>query len=110
MLLIRQTPLSSKVPSLFGVLHRAFSRPPSPPHAFASTNVPILDGGVPLEEERFPWYQPELFYPARIGEVLAERYQIVGKLGYGGYSTVWLSRDLKLRFIPSLGALSVPYF
>ncbi|KAJ5697593.1 hypothetical protein N7488_011277 [Penicillium malachiteum] len=28
-----------------------------------------------------------------IGDVLHDRYHIVDKLGYGGYSTVWLSRD-----------------
>lgn len=29
-----------------------------------------------------------------MGEVLADRYQLVGKLGYGAYSTAWLARDL----------------
>lgn len=29
-----------------------------------------------------------------IGDVLNKRYQIVDKLGYGGYSTVWLARDI----------------
>lgn len=29
-----------------------------------------------------------------IGDVLGDRYQIVDKLGYGGYSTVWLARDV----------------
>ncbi|PWY79022.1 hypothetical protein BO83DRAFT_397000 [Aspergillus eucalypticola CBS 122712] len=39
----------------------------------------------PVEEETLPWYSPEIFYPVRV---------VVGKLGYGGYSTIWLSRDL----------------
>src|SRR5690625_4703475 len=30
-----------------------------------------------------------------IGDTLQERYQIVDKLGSGGYSTVWLTRDLQ---------------
>ncbi|KAL3255241.1 hypothetical protein ABHI18_008349 [Aspergillus niger] len=31
-----------------------------------------------------------------IGDVFHSRYTIVDKLGYGGYSTVWLARDTKL--------------
>ncbi|KAI7554690.1 hypothetical protein KC331_g371 [Hortaea werneckii] len=31
----------------------------------------------------------------RIGELLNSRYQIIGKLGYGGHSTAWLCRDLR---------------
>ena len=30
-----------------------------------------------------------------IGELLCERYVVVQKLGWGHFSTVWLSRDLK---------------
>ncbi|KAM5539165.1 hypothetical protein V8D89_007038 [Ganoderma adspersum] len=51
-------------------------RPPSPP------------------QEKFSWYKLEDFYPVQIGEVLHSRYQVVGKLGHGAYSTVWLCRDL----------------
>jgi serine/threonine protein kinase len=32
-----------------------------------------------------------------IGDVLNKRYQIVDKLGYGGYSTVWLARDVQQK-------------
>ncbi|PGH15536.1 CMGC/SRPK protein kinase [Helicocarpus griseus UAMH5409] len=31
-----------------------------------------------------------------IGDILHERYHIVDKLGFGGYSTVWLARDTRL--------------
>ncbi|KAJ8060985.1 hypothetical protein OCU04_010063 [Sclerotinia nivalis] len=31
----------------------------------------------------------------RIGDVLSSRYQVVGKLGFGNSSTVWLARDLQ---------------
>ncbi|KAJ5356372.1 CMGC protein kinase [Penicillium concentricum] len=34
------------------------------------------------------------YYPANIGEILRSKYQIVGKLGFGVTSTVWLARDL----------------
>ncbi|OAG39067.1 hypothetical protein AYO21_06787 [Fonsecaea monophora] len=49
----------------------------------------------PFEEERLPWYNQDQFYPVRIGEVLDSRYKVVGKLGYGAYSTTWLCRNLE---------------
>ncbi|KAG6879435.1 hypothetical protein C0992_002701 [Termitomyces sp. T32_za158] len=48
-----------------------------------------------VEEECFDGYKAGEYYPVRIGEVIASRYQVVGKLGYGRTSTVWLARDLK---------------
>jgi len=34
------------------------------------------------------------FYPLRLGETLDdERFVIIKKLGWGGYSSVWLARD-----------------
>ncbi|KAI1913030.1 hypothetical protein LOZ61_003007 [Ophidiomyces ophidiicola] len=50
---------------------------------------------APLEEEKLPFYEPEQYYPAHIGELFQSRYRIVGKLGYGAYSTAWLCRDLQ---------------
>jgi len=47
-----------------------------------------------MEEENLPDYDPLDFYPVRIGETLASRYKVIGKLGFGNSSTVWLSRDL----------------
>lgn len=73
---------------------RRLLRPPASPIQFPSTGFRALDNSLCIEEERGPWYTSTTFYPAKIGEVLQSRYQIVGKLGYGGYSTVWLCRDL----------------
>ena len=39
-------------------------------------------------------YNPYLFYPARVCDILHGRYLIVAKLGFGISSTVWLCRDL----------------
>ncbi|KAJ8488921.1 hypothetical protein ONZ51_g3246 [Trametes cubensis] len=69
-------------------------RPPLPPRPPSTAKAPIIDPSELVEEERIPWYNPTDFYPVRIGEVFRSRYQVVGKLGYGGYSTVWLCRDL----------------
>ena len=35
-----------------------------------------------------------VFYPICLGEVLDERYLIEHKIGYGGFSTVWMAYDL----------------
>ncbi|CAM1502196.1 Fc.00g041800.m01.CDS01 [Cosmosporella sp. VM-42] len=46
----------------------------------------------PLEEEKCPNYDPKAFYPARIGDILGGKYELVSKLGWGSGSTVWLAR------------------
>ncbi|PYI11409.1 kinase domain-containing protein [Aspergillus sclerotiicarbonarius CBS 121057] len=39
-------------------------------------------------------YCPGGYHPLRVGDELSDgRYQLVDKLGYGGYSTIWLARD-----------------
>jgi hypothetical protein len=38
-------------------------------------------------------YRPRGYHPIAIGDVLVNRYTIVHKLGYGGWSTIWLARD-----------------
>ncbi len=44
-----------------------------------------------LEEENLPGYSAADFYPVRIGEEFNLKYKILGKLGYGSNSTIWLS-------------------
>lgn len=64
------------------------------PWPLSTAVAPVISESKPLEEEKSPYYDPERFYPARLGEVLNNRYQIATKLGYGTGSTVWLARDL----------------
>ncbi|KAL2827862.1 kinase-like protein [Aspergillus pseudoustus] len=40
-----------------------------------------------IEEEALPDYVASIYYPRRIGEVIKERYQVVGKFGFGSTST-----------------------
>ncbi|KGO36046.1 hypothetical protein PEX1_013060 [Penicillium expansum] len=47
--------------------------------------------------ERLEEYQPGGYHPIMIGDVLHGRYRIADKLGFGGYSTVWLARDTYLN-------------
>lgn len=74
--------------------HSIFGRAPSPVRRFSSPGT-LLDPNNKLEEENLRGYSPEHFYPVKIGDVFRSRYQVVGKLGYGGHSTVWLCRDLR---------------
>ncbi|TKA47002.1 hypothetical protein B0A49_13088 [Cryomyces minteri] len=72
-------------------------RAPSPPICFRNTNYEVVGGAQKLEEEAFEDYQTGKYYPVRIGDVLASKHQVVGKLGFGVSSTVWLARDLILH-------------
>ncbi|KAG6834277.1 hypothetical protein H0H93_010730, partial [Arthromyces matolae] len=70
------------------------SRQPWLPRDFSKRHSNLISASEPIEEETIPGYVAERYYPTRIGETLRSRYQIVGKLGYGVTSTVWLARDL----------------
>ncbi|KOC09566.1 hypothetical protein AFLA70_762g000320 [Aspergillus flavus AF70] len=56
---------------------------------------PLLPPNEPVDEERCAGYNSKDFYPAKPGEVLAERYQILVKVGWGTTSTVWFARDMR---------------
>ncbi|GLA99918.1 hypothetical protein AtubIFM57143_008619 [Aspergillus tubingensis] len=62
------------------------SRPPS-------TTAPIPQH-VLVDEELSPGYNPRHYYPAKPGEVLADHYRLLVKIGWGSGSTVWLARDV----------------
>lgn len=68
----------------------------SKPHS-RSTKATRMDHSQRFEEERLPLYHADQFYPVHIGETFISRYKVVGKLGYGAYSTVWLCRDMRSR-------------
>ncbi|KAL5331673.1 hypothetical protein ACEPPN_001208 [Leptodophora sp. 'Broadleaf-Isolate-01'] len=67
------------------------------PLTFPNSNFTQIPLGERIEEELFPDYRASRYYPVIIGQVLKDRYQIVGKLGFGASSTVWLARDLEGR-------------
>lgn len=75
---------------------RGFTRrPASPARQVRSSGFAIIDKAVEIEEERMPHYKTPVYYPARIGDIFHDRYQILSKLGYGANSTVWFCRDLR---------------
>lgn len=47
------------------------------------------------EEEGKAAYRPGGFHPVYIGDIFNDRYEVLNKIGYGGYSTVWLVKDLQ---------------
>ncbi|KAG5969433.1 hypothetical protein E4U56_008335 [Claviceps arundinis] len=67
------------------------------PLAFPSKGFPVIPTDEKIEEETLPNYVASRFYPVKIGEIFRARYQVVGKLGYGVTSTVWLARDFDER-------------
>ena len=60
-----------------------------------SSHFERIDTSYLVEEETVSGYSPKQYYPAKLGEVLHERYKTIGKLGFGSASTVWLCRDLQ---------------
>jgi hypothetical protein len=70
-------------------------RAASPPLCFSNDDFKTVPASEVLEEEWFEKFKKRQYYPANIGEVFNSRYQIIGKLGLGSTSTVWLARDLQ---------------
>ena len=59
-----------------------------------------------FKEENILDYQPGGYHPVVLGDTLKDgRYKIYHKLGYGGFSTVWVARDT-MYVVPS--AISSP--
>jgi serine/threonine-protein kinase SRPK3 len=60
----------------------------------ATSNAASMDPRQLFEEECLPHYNHNQFYPVRVGQYLSSRYKVMGKLGYGSDSTVWLCRNI----------------
>lgn len=57
--------------------------------------------------ENLEEYRPGGYHPAVIGDTFcSDRYTIVHKLGFGGYSTIWLARDRQYSRYVSLKILA----
>lgn len=80
--------------NFFGQLFKGLVREPDlQPVSFSNPNFTTLPSDVKVEEEAYDDSSKGKYYPARIGEIIVNKYQIVGKLGYGLESTVWLAND-----------------
>lgn len=65
------------------------------PLNFSNPNFVQIPTSQKIEEETIPDYVASRYYPTRIGEIFRDRYQVVGKLGFGASSTAWLARDMR---------------
>jgi hypothetical protein len=74
------------------------------PFANSSPVSIIMDGihgiyknaHIIYEEERFLEYTTGGFHPVALGDTFKDgRYIVRHKLGHGGFSTVWLARDIQ---------------
>ncbi|KAM0664877.1 hypothetical protein MY8738_008261 [Beauveria namnaoensis] len=68
---------------------------PLQPLRFPTTGFDIIPDLALLEEEQLDEFKEDKYFPVQIGHVYASKYQVLGKLGFGSTSTVWLARDLE---------------
>ncbi|KAF2719936.1 kinase-like protein [Polychaeton citri CBS 116435] len=64
------------------------------PLVFLKEGTVSIPASEKIEEEAILGYVATHYYPVRIGQIFQNRYQVVGKLGFGITSTVCLARDL----------------
>lgn len=60
-------------------------------------NDSFFDDKDSSEDEGMPDYKIGGYHPVHVGEILMDRYVIIQKLGWGHFSTVWLTKDLKFN-------------
>lgn len=53
-----------------------------------------------IDAEPLQRYKPGGYHPTHLGDSLKSgRYQILHKIGWGGYATVWLAKDHRFDFV-----------
>lgn len=65
-----------------------------------------------VDEEVCPEYKCATFYPANPGEILAKKFQLLVKIGWGSQSTVWLARNISrypTTFVAALACFTLIY-
>lgn len=77
-------------------LRSLFRRSLKFPVSFPTAGWETIPDDETIEEEQIEEFlQQNGYLPVDIGDILLSRYQVVGKLGWGITSTVWLARDLE---------------
>ncbi|XP_041944511.1 SRSF protein kinase 2-like [Alosa sapidissima] len=76
--------------------------PTDPPTPSANAPPQEITGSDDEEEEDQSQYGRGGYYPVQIRELFVGRYQVVRKLGWGHFSTVWLCRDLHRKSFVAL--------
>ncbi|CAI7582947.1 unnamed protein product [Penicillium glandicola] len=89
-------------------LRSLFRRSLKFPVSFPTTGWEIIPADDKIEEEQMPDVDKVNEYcNFAIGDILLSRYQVVGKLGWGTASTVWLVRDLEMDGYMALKVFSL---
>lgn len=86
--------------SLLRLAGKVLRRSPAKPIVFPSVGYEVVPADVPLEEETLEPFGHGHYYPVHIGQIFSDQYQVLGKLGFGISSTVWLAKDLKWEHRP----------
>uniref|UniRef100_A0A8C2ZCW0 non-specific serine/threonine protein kinase n=1 Tax=Cyclopterus lumpus TaxID=8103 RepID=A0A8C2ZCW0_CYCLU len=85
--------------------------PRCPPAVRTRPHSPDPLGPYEEEQENPADYGIGGYYPVEIGTIFADRYQVVKKLGWGHFSTVWLCWDMLTgRFVALKVVKSAPTF
>lgn len=87
---------SSKVATMTADPSPTSALPPSSPSPGRCDTIPPNASDI---EEGRDAYRPGGFHPVYIGDVYHDRYEVLNKIGYGAYSTVWLVNDKKTPYV-----------
>lgn len=90
--MIRAQPISRVAKRMFSLRVKLVQFPPA-------QSAPPIPQRELVDEEACPGYNPKNFYPAKPGEILANYYQLLVKIGRGTRSTTWLAKDIS-RYVP----------
>lgn len=81
--------------SFVNLVKNTFRKTPLTPLRFPSTGFSVIKDPYILEEEQFEEFKSGQYFLVNIGDVYASKYQVLGKMGFGTTSTVWLARHLQ---------------
>ena len=92
--LSRLAQISKVMASCWRAFSNALNRSLPQRRLFSNRHAVKLPRDVPVEEETLPHYEAEQYFPVHIGDTFNARYRVIGKLGFGAYSTSWLCHDV----------------
>ncbi|XP_038151894.1 SRSF protein kinase 2-like [Cyprinodon tularosa] len=77
--------------------HTSSKKPSCPPSLQKRSPSPEPPGFYEEQQENPSDYGIGGYYPVEIGDIFVDRYQVLKKLGWGHFSTVWLCWDMITR-------------
>ena len=92
---MRNAPLSRSMAPFWDLAKGLVKEPGLQLFRFSCSNFKALPTDQKIEEEAYDAISKPRYYPVQIGDTIESKYQIVGKLGYGLGSTVWLANEFR---------------